>query len=901
MNSTPRDSADPPDPPGGLEHARPRPLLYPVIAFIAGIATSEFIGTVATWSHRGILAIAIGLILVSFVFAWHERFGNRLVGLCVILAAGLFGFTRHQAELILPGNHVSRYLSDKPVLSRIGARIVTSPQGALGEKYNPFLAEDPSPRVRFVAEACELLTTNPPTPICGLVRVSVEAKDLDATAGDAVILTGKLYRPLGPRNPGETDWARWNRDQRIYACMSIEDGVHVRKTGTGRLATLTVASLWLRERAQRLLLESFAPDDDGRSQRLLDALVLGQRSAAGRGLNDVFLRSGALHFLAVSGFHVGVLMGAVWWVLHRLARVSTRKTAAIMLVVLLLYALLVEPNAPILRAATMGVLLCWAMLVRRPFCGWNWLALSAACILCYNPFELFRAGFQLSFVQVIAIFTLVPRAYGFVTRRIFGYAGDTDADTWLGYFARTAYRWTVGLVVICVIAWLVAMPLVCLHFGRVAPWGAVQSILISPLVMVTIVLGFVALLTQAIPGVGIVTGAWLYGTTSILLKVADTLSQWPGAIVEAYAPPTWLVAASYALVAAGYVLSRRELPKPEKDSQAFEPRRLDRKSMSALAVAFVYIGVWVTWIYFPPVSRGDDPTLCVLSVGNGLCVLTAMPDGRAMMYDVGSIHNTDAGETARRAGRVLGVTRFDTLAISHDNFDHYSGLITLLGRWPPAEILTNPYQLAKLTEHEAIRTALETAEKPPRMRSVQAGENFCLAAVTMERQSANARGGTSGAGCVDVIWPPADLPDSWRANDCSLVLRVTIDGRRVLLTGDIERPALRELANRHIDGRLDLRADVLIAPHHGAVIPQDTEAFYRAVAPQVVINSAAERRPKLDKMMEEAFGEGVELYTTGEAGAILIHFRADGTFGVEAPCVSKDESDCSLGLPGGIQ
>ena len=964
MSATPRDNADPPQTPGGLETTRPRPLLYPVLAFIAGITISEAIGltspavrntsvwlailivTFSTLGNR--VAAFLGKVLGSNVLSRRLcRFGggshegnatpdtnkmnsggrdarptqvnmrasqrdarptllNMSAGAFVILAAGLLGFARHQAELNLPANHVVHYLAQEPVLTRLGGRILTPPLAAPAEKRNPFLTIEPSPRVRFVFEARELLTTDPPTLLCGLVRVSVEAERIEASAGDYVILTGELYRPIGPRNPGDVDWARWNRDQRIYACMSLENAVHVRRIGTEGLSVPAAISSWLRGRAQRLLLESFAPDDDDRSQRLLDALVLGQRSSAGRELNEVFLRCGALHFLAVSGFHVGVLMGFVWWIAVWLCRVSLRKTAAIMLAMLILYALLVEPNAPILRAATMGILLCLALLMRRPFCGWNWLALSGLCILCYNPFELFRAGFQLSFVQVIAIYTIVPRVYAFVTRRkpavdladapedvvdtnplrrlvcggikLFKICRTPDSDSWSAFWFRTVYCWIAGLIVVCVIAWLIALPLTCRHFGRVAPWGTLQSILISPLVMATIVLGFLALLTQAIPGVAFVTATLLHGATSLLLKVADVLSGWSGAVIEPPAPPAWLIFASYALLAAGYAFSRRTRAEKTTEPPPFDPPLFNRKRVTALTAGLLYTGVWLLWILMPPTPRHDDPTLCVLAVGNGLSTLLVTPDGHALAYDVGSIHNTDAGETARRAARVLGARCFDTLALSHDNFDHYSGLPTLLAEWPPAEILTNPYHRAPLLDHPPIRAALASLPATPEIRNVKAGDEFNFASSAENPACAI---------CVEILWPAADLPDSWRANDCSLLCRVTINGCRVLLTGDVERPALRELTNRHRDGRLDLRADVLIAPHHGAVIPNDTEDFYRVVAPRIVINSAAQRRPKLDELLQEVFGDQVQLYTTGETGAVLVNFQKDDTIAVDTPFAAQ--------------
>ena len=239
----------------------------------------------------------------------------------IIVAAIGFGYTRHQADLRLPTNHVAYVLTEEPVLTRLVGRIVTQPTTTPAEKRNPFLPTEPSARTRFVLDATELRTTDPPTPITGFIRVSVEAQELNLEMGDTVIVTGKLYHPFGPRNPGETNWARWNQLQRIYANLSVEGAAHVSRID-GRQHDSLALFASVRGYTQGLLFEPFAQDESDRPLRLLDAMVLGHRSAAGRQLNEAFLRTGTIHFLTVSGFHVGVLAGAVWYLLRRVCRCS---------------------------------------------------------------------------------------------------------------------------------------------------------------------------------------------------------------------------------------------------------------------------------------------------------------------------------------------------------------------------------------------------------------------------------------------------------------------------------------------------------------------------------------------------------------------------------------------------
>jgi competence protein ComEC len=94
---------------------------------------------------------------------------------------------------------------------------------------------------------------------------------------------------------------------------------------------------------------------------------------------------------------------------------------------------------------------------------------------------------------------------------------------------------------------------------------------------------------------------------------------------------------------------------------------------------------------------------------------------------------------------------------------------------------------------------------------------------------------------VEVLWPPAGRADL-SANDASLVLRITCDGQRVLLPGDLDRQGLSALAAAGPAARAaaqaDVRADVLVLPHHGTW--RDTlPALVSAVGPKVVLASTA--------------------------------------------------------------
>jgi len=800
---------------------------------------------------------------IALVLAVRRRARPALAsGLIAVVAFG-FGFSRHQAAIWLPRNHVGHLVTGKPVPTRIAGQIVTQPTTTPAEKRNPFLPFDPPPRTRFILDATELRTIDPPAPIRGFVRISVEAETLDAHLGDRVIVTGRLYRPYGPRNPGEIDWARWSRLQNIYAGLATDGPEYIQRCEVQRAGWLSWIAA-VRAWAQSLLFSPYADVESDQPLRLLDTMVLGHRSAAGRVLNEAFLRTGSIHFLTVSGFHVGVLAGAVWLFVRRVLRRSPRVAALLTIGAIVLYAALAEPNAPILRAATMGILLCVAQLTRRPLCGLNWLAFSALCILAYNPLELFRAGFQLSFVQVLALFTIVPYIYRRIVRRRTTDDVPADADTYRHLFARWIWRRFVGLAVICICAWIVALPLVLFNFGRFAPWGAFQAIIVSPLVVLTVIAAFVTLLLGWMPVIGAAFGLVLRGVTGWLLWVVDHLSQLPGTLIETQRPPAPFVLFVYAGL---LLLVWTWRPRPRVSQTPTGNRQRARRwltgSLGAIALGCVGIG----WSVAPRLNRPEGVTIHVLSVGSGAATLVTTPQGDTALFDAGTMYNFDAGETVVQAARALGVRELDLLTISHANFDHYSGAATVLKNLPTERLLFNPYFEASATENPAVRQFLDLlpSELPPRSM-LRAGDRFAL-----------------GEAAIEVLWPPDDLDESWRPNDRSLVLRIEAQGRSVLIAGDIERAAFRSLLGLHSQGRINLKADVLIAPHHGSIVPVDTAAFYEAVGPKVVINSTGRDRPRLIELVREIFGDAVHLIGTDEVGAVSVRITREGELHIETP------------------
>jgi competence protein ComEC len=127
---------------------------------------------------------------------------------------------------------------------------------------------------------------------------------------------------------------------------------------------------------------------------------------------------------------------------------------------------------------------------------------------------------------------------------------------------------------------------------------------------------------------------------------------------------------------------------------------------------------------------------------------------------------------------------------------------------------------------------------------------------------------------LEILWPPTTGP-ALSSNDSAVVAQLRYAGRSILITGDIEEPAEKEL----IKSPDPLRADVLIAPHHGSS-EITTAAFVRAVRPSYILSSNDRSLSGKQKRFEHLIGD-IPLFRTNRCGAITVHIGKDGTIRVE--------------------
>lgn len=253
------------------------------------------------------------------------------------------------------------------------------------------------------------------------------------------------------------------------------------------------------------------------------AMLLGWKDALQPDQKERYIESGTMHLFAVSGLHIGVIAGALALLLNAL-RVPLRPGAFIGLGLLLAYVWVVGHPPSAIRAYLM--LFCYWLAVaftRKPS-AFSALLASAILLLIYNPQELLRPGFQLSYAVVGGILLYgVPLSQWLVERLpLFRWLPEISWS-WRQHLLNKIWRGTLLSFGISLAATVFSSPLVLLHFGVFTPGAILLNILMMPLATIAIISAAVAALI-GLAGLTSLAG-WVNHLTWALIWLLDQIVQ----------------------------------------------------------------------------------------------------------------------------------------------------------------------------------------------------------------------------------------------------------------------------------------------------------------------------------------------------------------------------------------
>ncbi len=830
-----------------------RPRYHPFLLLLTAVATGMVIDRCWPQAPR-LWYVASIVAAVIWLGAWLRQYQFVATYLLLLAAAAAGGAWHHDQWRLVQQDEAGLCVTEEIRPLACEAVALTSPRWSPAPPLSALRTIPKGDETELLVWVTSVREGAAWRPASGYAMLDVDGHLLGVRAGDRVRLLVLASQPMEPLNPGEFNYALYERSSRVFCRLRglFPESVTVVERGSFWSWRLWLSRL--RESGNSVLRQHISPQ----RSTLAAAILLGAREQLDPERNEGFLITGTIHVLSISGLHVGILAYG-FWLLFRTGLFPRRPMLWSAIGLTMLYCLLTDSQPPIVRATILIVALCCSLLWGRQALGFNTLAFAGLVVLVLNPAALFQAGPQLSFMSVAAMILFAP----WLTKRVEHDPLDqliARSRPWPMRVARAIggefYRvWLTGVVI-----WIITLPLVWQQYSLISPIALVINVLIWIPITISLFAGFgVLLFGPIIPPLGDLCG-WACDGSLWLIEACIAQGQRPwGNHVWTPPPPWWWVAIFYAVFLLWMLVPQL------KTRLVWAGAMLVGWMASALFLS--------TNPQLTASTEAEQPLTCTfVAVGHGTSVLLEMPDGRNLLYDAGKLGSPVGA--VRPISAVLwsrGITHLDAIVISHADSDHFNGIPELLQRYSIGVIYVSPMMFDQ-TDQPAVKelhAAILKSGVPIRTLSsgdkLQAGDD-----VTME-----------------ILHPPAlGVIGSDNAN--SIVLLIEYAGRKILLPGDLESPGLEDLL-----AELPIDCDLVMAPHHGS-LRSDARGFANWSRPEFVVISGSRDVEDIANInaVKRSYGQlGSEVFHTAEHGSVRFLITSDKVQAETFRKVTQEQAD----------
>ncbi|MCK9635430.1 MAG: DNA internalization-related competence protein ComEC/Rec2 [Methylobacter tundripaludum] len=523
----------------------------------------------------------------------------------------------------------------------------------------------------------------------GKLRLSWYYPDQPVKAGQHWTFTVKLKRVHGTMNPGGFDYERWLFTEGIGATGYVRPSPKPVLLGSdSSWSNIAVFRQLITDRLSNTL--SNSP-----SLALIKALTIGDGNSITQQQWEVFRKTGTTHLVVISGSHIGLIAGLVYFLVLKLwawtgwLSQSPQKVAAVSAVlVAVFYSGLAGFSVPTQRSVVMLAVAMTSIILQRNSRPLNTLSIALFAVLIFDPLAVLAAGFWLSFLAVSLIVYAVS-----------------------GRLGRIKHVWTA-----IKLHWVTSVglsPLLLLFFQQVSLIAPLANLIAVPVISLLAVP--LSLLAAVVMFISPMLASKLFYFVDTVLQslwwLLVHLAEIPVASIN-HAPPSY-----WALLFAvpGVLLLLAPAGMPAR---------------------------WLSVVMFLPLAFTDaeqpetgEINMTLLDVGQGLSAVVQTTH-HLLVFDTGAkfSEQSDMGQSVLLPYlRAQGVAKIDSLIISHGDNDHIGGAASLMRGMPAEKVLTSvPQQLSGYAPIECaagqswVWDEVEFTVLGPKQAFVSENDNSCV-------------------------------------------------------------------------------------------------------------------------------------------------------------------------------
>lgn len=476
------------------------PLLKLVVFFILGI----FCGIHYEWNSKSFVVLFLISLLTSFsieyILSKTLRFKKILVEIILLLTVFFSGVSiliiqkdsnksNYFPKLISSINNID-YSSEVRILSPIKL------------KRDHISFEGEVETVKFRDSIFNVSGK-------AMVYLLLDSNSSKLIPDDLIAINSKFLRLKDAQNPAQFNYSNYLKNKQIeYSTYGKTDWKYLSyKVSIKRLASICKSYCLKAFKNIGLENDHFA---------LATALTFGHRDNLDKNIKQIFSSTGAMHVLAVSGLHVGILYLLVLF-LFSCFNVSSNSSwiaSSVLLIIIWTFAFITGMSSSVMRSVTMFSFFIIGDLFNKSTNGYNLLSASAILLLVFNPFLITQVSFQLSYFAVLGILFFYPKI-----EKLFIF------KNWI--FKKI---WSVSAVSIA--AQITTFPLGLYYFHQFPNYFLITNLIVIPLAFILFSLGLFVILFSFSKVISLVIGDVINIIVKLMLSLVEFVANTPGALIK---------------------------------------------------------------------------------------------------------------------------------------------------------------------------------------------------------------------------------------------------------------------------------------------------------------------------------------------------------------------------------